>query len=107
MTDENDQKPECNWTRCHRSPNPCFAWCKCRCHVVRRETKQDPLRDLLGHSNDEGLIKVIASAISDAQVHGRVEYKRRVGPTGRQTMAETVLWRLREHLSNPPAEETR
>lgn len=23
---------ECNWPRCHRSPNPCFAWCKCRCH---------------------------------------------------------------------------
>lgn len=22
----------CNWQRCHRSPNPCFAWCKCRCH---------------------------------------------------------------------------
>jgi hypothetical protein len=25
-------RAECNWPRCRRSPNPCFAWCKCRCH---------------------------------------------------------------------------
>lgn len=24
---------ECNWSQCRQSPNPCFAWCKCRCHV--------------------------------------------------------------------------
>jgi hypothetical protein len=27
------EPPECNWPRCHRKPNPCFAWCKCQCHT--------------------------------------------------------------------------
>lgn len=64
--------------------------------------KADTLRDLLGHDGDEVLIEVVAEAVRDAQVDGRVEYKRRVGLAGRRTIAETVLWRLREHLSENP-----
>lgn len=33
MTPKTTPAPECNWPRCHRKPNPCFAWCKCQCHT--------------------------------------------------------------------------
>lgn len=65
----------------------------------------DALRDLLGHADDGELIEVISRAISDAQTEGRVEYNRRVGYVGRRTIAQTILWRLREHARPAPPPE--
>lgn len=31
--------PACNWPRCKGKPNPCFAWCKCRCHQTAKKGK--------------------------------------------------------------------
>jgi hypothetical protein len=39
---EVDGLSECNWARCHRSPNPCFAWCKCRCHNRAARAGESP-----------------------------------------------------------------
>lgn len=47
------------------------------------------------------MISQVQWAISEAQVHGHVEYKRRVGYHGRVTIARTVLDAICEHLGVP------
>lgn len=65
----------------------------------REFVELDALRNVLLEAEDEKLLQVIRRAIEDAQINGRVEYKRRIGLQARRTMAETILWRLREHAS--------
>jgi hypothetical protein len=37
------ERAACTWSKCNRAPNPCFAWCKCPCHVRPEPDQSDRL----------------------------------------------------------------
>ena len=59
---------DCNWPLCKGKPNPCFAWCKCRCH---HDSASRPSRGQL-----EADVRVLSEALDAANARAERWKKR-------------------------------